>query len=61
LDRLEAFASFHGADFYGLPRNQSQIKLARSEWQMPAEFVFDDDVVVPIRADETIRWLLQQD
>jgi dihydroorotase len=56
LDRLEAFASFHGADFYGLPRNADTITLQREAWTVPAEYDFGDHVVVPLRAGETVRW-----
>ena len=59
LDRFEAFASFNGADFYGLPRNTETITLKRSEWSLPAEFPFADQTVVPLRAGETLRWKLQ--
>jgi dihydroorotase len=56
LDRLEAFASFHGADFYGLPRNADTITLQREAWTVPAEYDFGDHAVVPLRAGETVRW-----
>ena len=56
LDRLEAFASFHGPDFYGLPRNRGTITLRREEWTMPAEFAFGAERIVPLRAGEVIRW-----
>ena len=59
LDKLEAFASFYGADFYGLPRNQSSITLLRKDWHMPSEYKLADDVVVPIRAGDTIAWQLE--
>ena len=59
LDRFEAFASFNGPDFYGLPRNTETITLKRSEWVLPAEFPFADQTVVPLRAGETLRWKLQ--
>ncbi len=58
LDRLEAFASFYGADFYGLPRNASTIRLARRESAIAAEYAFGDATVVPWRAGETLRWQL---
>ncbi len=60
LDRLEGFASFHGADFYGLPRNRSKIVLERGEWTLPAEFPFADRTVVPLRAGEKLRWKLRE-
>jgi dihydroorotase len=56
LDRLEAFASFHGADFYRLPRNRERITLRRSPWQPPADLPFGDDRVVPLGAGETFAW-----
>jgi dihydroorotase len=58
LDRLETFASFHGADFYGLPRNTQQITLLRDEWQVPASVDFGEHRLVPLRAGETIKWKL---
>ena len=58
LDRLEGFASFHGADFYGLPRNQEKITLKRDPWQVPAELPFADGTLVPMRAGETVCWRL---
>jgi dihydroorotase len=56
LDRLEAFASFHGPDFYGLPRNRDTLILRREDWTMPAEFAFGADRIVPLKAGEVIRW-----
>ncbi len=59
LDKLEAFASFHGADFYRLPRNTETITLRREAWQVPASFALDEDGLVPLRAGETLAWRLQ--
>jgi dihydroorotase len=59
LDKLEAFASFNGADFYGLPRNTEQITLLRAPWQVPETMPFGDDVLVPLRAGQSIAWKLQ--
>jgi dihydroorotase len=56
LDRLEGFASFHGADFYGLPRHRDRVTLLREAWTVPAACAFGDDTVVPLRAGETLRW-----
>ena len=56
LAKLEAFASFYGADFYGLPRNQDQITLVKESWQVPAEMEFGDDVLVPLRAGQSVQW-----
>jgi dihydroorotase len=58
LDRLEAFASFHGADFYGLPRNSGSITLHRQPWRVPDEVDFGGAPGVPMRAGETIAWRL---
>lgn len=58
LDKLEAFAGFHGADFYGMPRNRDKVALQRRTWRMPEHYVFDDDMVIPMRAGESIRWRL---
>ncbi|MGH8369944.1 MAG: dihydroorotase [Gammaproteobacteria bacterium] len=58
LDKLEAFASFHGADFYGLPRNQRKITLTRKTWTVPASYPFDQAELIPYRAGESVRWSL---
>lgn len=60
LDKLEAFASFHGADFYGLPRNTDKITLEKAAWQVPDSLPFGDDVLVPLRAGETLQWKLRE-
>ncbi len=56
LDRLEAFASHHGADFYGLPRNRGTITLSREPWVVPEVYAFGEHEVVPLRAGETLSW-----
>lgn len=56
LDKLEAFASFYGADFYGLPRNQTQITLHKQSWQVPDTLPFADSELVPLRAGEAVNW-----
>jgi len=58
LGRLEGFASFHGADYYGLPRNTQQITLRREEWQVPASVEFGEHRLVPLRAGENMKWKL---
>jgi len=58
LDRLEAFASFHGADFYGLPRNQTTLTLRREPWRVPESFAFGNDTLVPFRAGTDVTWRL---
>jgi dihydroorotase len=58
LDRLEAFASFHGADFYGMARNSATITLVRRTWSTPEHYPLGDDMVVPLRAGEALAWQL---
>ncbi len=58
LDRLEAFASHNGADFYGLPRNAGRVTLRKEPWQVPADYPFGKETVVPLRAGQTIAWRL---
>ena len=59
LNMLEGFASFHGADFYGLPRNTDTVTLVREPWQVSAELPFGDSIVVPFRASETLQWKMK--
>lgn len=59
LDRLQGFASFHGADFYGLPRNTETVVIERTDWTLPHELPFGDSTIVPLRADEKLRWKLR--
>jgi len=56
LDRLQAFASERGADFYGLPRNQRLIALQRRNWTVPDHYSFGGEQLVPWRAGESLRW-----
>jgi len=58
LERLEGFASFHGADFYRLPRNTERVTLERGEWRVDREVAFGDETVVPLRAGEAVSWRL---
>jgi dihydroorotase len=58
LDRLEAFASRFGAEFYGLPRNAGTVTLEKSEWTVPEEYPFGAGQVVPLRAGHKLRWRL---
>jgi dihydroorotase len=55
-DKLEAFASFYGADFYGLPRHTDTITLRRENWVVAQSQVMGDGALVPLRAGETVRW-----
>ena len=56
LDKLEAFASFYGADFYGMPRHTDTITLKRESWTVPASLTLGPESLVPLRAGEPIRW-----
>ena len=56
LDKLEAFASFHGPDFYQLPRNTEQITLIKTTWRIPDEVPFTESGLVPLRAGEEMTW-----
>ena len=58
LDKLEAFASFNGPDFYGLPRNSKTITLVKEDWQIPDEYPLGADILVPFLAGQTINWKL---
>jgi dihydroorotase len=58
LDKLEAFASFHGADFYGLPRNSTHLTLVKSPWQVPAAYDLSEGQLVPFRSGERVLWKL---
>ncbi len=57
LDKLEAFASFNGPDWYGLPRNSDKITLAKQTWTVPASYPYlSTDDIVPLRAGESLNW-----
>jgi dihydroorotase len=56
LDKLEPFASHFGADFYGLPRNRGKVKLEKVEWEVPREYPFGGETVVPLRAGQKLAW-----
>jgi len=58
LDRLEGFASFHGADFYGLPRNTDTITLRRETWTVPETVPYGEATLKPLRGGETLAWKL---
>jgi len=58
LDKLEAFASFHGADFYRLPRNTDSVTLVKESWTVPAELPFGGETLVPLRASAEVLWRL---
>ena len=56
LDKLEAFASFNGADFYGLPRNTGSITLKRESWTPPESFAFGEALLKPLCSGEALPW-----
>jgi len=58
LEKLEDFAATHGADFYGLPRNDGTITLVPEPWEVPARYPFGTEELVPLRAGERIAWRL---
>lgn len=58
LDKLETFASFNGAVFYGLPRNTGQVTLVREDYPVPEAVPFGDAELKPLRGGETLRWRL---
>ena len=58
LDKLEGFASLHGPDFYGLPRNTTQVTLQRESWTLPESLPFGQTSLKPLRAGETVGWRL---
>ena len=58
LDKLEAFASHYGSDFYGLPRNTEKVTLQRQSWALPESYAWGEAQVKPLRAGETVSWKL---
>lgn len=59
LDKLEAFASFNGPAFYGLPRNSGTVTLKRESWTTPESFRFGEADLKPLRGGEALPWRLQ--
>ena len=57
IDKLEGFASFHGADFYNLPRNKDTITLKRETWTAPESYPFGDAVLKPLASGEALAWI----
>lgn len=58
LDKLEAFASFYGADFYGLPRNSEKMTLIKKPWTVPKDFPLGEDRIIPLHAGEQETWMI---
>lgn len=59
LDKLEQFASYSGADFYGLPRNSRRLRLLRADQEIPAEEAFNGHTVIPLMAGQTVPWRVE--
>ena len=60
LDKLEGFASFFGADFYGLLRNSGRVTLRKEAWTLPVEVAFGEGVVKPLRGGEVLKWRIAE-
>ena len=60
LDKLEGFASFFGADFYGLLRNSGRVTLRKEAWTLPEEVAFGEGVVKPLRGGEVLKWRIAE-
>lgn len=58
LDKLEGFASYFGADFYGFARNRGTVTLVREPWRAPEQLPYGETQLIPLRAGETLRWRL---
>ncbi len=61
LDKLEAFASFYGPDFYEMPRNTTTITLRKDRWQVPDSYAFGEHSIVPLQAGATLNWKVVSD
>jgi dihydroorotase len=59
LDKLEAFASFYGADFYGLARNKQTITLEKKIWDIPSYYGEGENLITPLKACETLSWKMK--
>jgi dihydroorotase len=60
LDKLEAFASFHGPDFYGLPRNSARVRLEKTTWRVPDWYPLANQRVIPLLAGAELAWKMAQ-
>ncbi|MFV2059739.1 MAG: dihydroorotase [Gammaproteobacteria bacterium] len=59
LEMLEKFTSFNGAEFYGLAKNTTKIKLKKQQWTVPDSFEFTDGELIPLGAGETLEWKIE--
>jgi dihydroorotase len=60
LDRLQGFASHHGADFYDLPHNSGSITLGKADWTVPDSYPLGNTTVIPMSAGQTLHWCIRQ-
>ncbi len=60
LEHLEKFLSFHGADHYGMKRNEKKMKLVKKSWTVPPTYEFGGETVTPLRAGETVSWSIEK-
>ncbi|HUR89320.1 MAG TPA: dihydroorotase, partial [Ramlibacter sp.] len=58
LDKLETFASFNGADFYGVPRNKGTVTLKRAAWRVPEAYAYGQAQLKPLGGGDTLEWKL---
>ena len=58
LEQLEQFSSLNGPSFYGLETNSDQITLKREQWTVPDSYPFANDIIIPLRAGQTMNWKL---
>lgn len=61
LHQLEGFASFYGADFYGVARNQDRILLNEESWQIPSDYAFGKETLIPLLNNETVPWTVKEE
>ena len=59
LEKFEAFASFNGPDFYGLPRNKNKIKLIKKPMKIPQNLKFQETMIIPMATGEIINWQIE--
>jgi dihydroorotase len=56
LDKLEGFAAWHGAAFYGLPSNERRVVLERAVTEVPSEIRIGRERLIPFLAGTTLSW-----
>ena len=60
LANFEGFASWHGPDFYGLPRNTEKVVLTRKRWKIPEKYSFGEQDVIPMMAGREVDWSISE-